>query len=117
MDITSLYTVIPNGEGLLALKHFFDLRAVKEPSSETLLRLAKPVSILNWFSFADNYFKQINGVAMGTKMEPSYANLLVGYVEYQFLINIMAPNLNSTVATLTAVSALPLLPERTSINL
>jgi len=32
MDITSLYTVISNGEGLLALKHFFDLRRVKEPS-------------------------------------------------------------------------------------
>ena len=72
IDITSLYTVIPNGEGLLALKHFFDLRAVKEPSSETLLRLAELVLTLNCFSFATSY-----GVAMGTKMGPSYANLFV----------------------------------------
>ena len=84
MDITSLYTVIPNDEGLLALKHFFDLRTVKEPSSETLLRLAELVLTLNCFSFADSYFKQINGVAMGTKMGPSYANLFVGYVEHKF---------------------------------
>ena len=29
MDITSLYKVIPNSEGLQALKHFFDQRTVK----------------------------------------------------------------------------------------
>ena len=68
MDITSLYTVIPNGKGLLALKHFFDLRTAKEPNSETLLCLAELVLTLNCFSFADSYYKQINGVAMGTKM-------------------------------------------------
>ena len=84
MDITSLYTVIPNSEGLQALKHFFDQRTVKEPSSETLLRLAELVLTLNCFSFAGNYYKQINGVAMGTRMGPSYANLFVGYVEHQF---------------------------------
>ena len=85
MDITSLYTVIPNCEGLLALKHVFDLRTVyKEPSSETLLRLAELVLTLNCFSFAGSYYKQINGVAMGTKMGPSYANLFVGYTEHQF---------------------------------
>ena len=59
-------------------------RTVKEPSSKTLLRLAELVLTLNCFSFAGNYHKQINGVAMGTKMGPSYANLFVGYVEYQF---------------------------------
>ena len=85
MDITSLYTVIPNGEGLLALKHFFDLRTIKEPSSETLLRrLAELVLTLNCFSFAGSYYKQINGLAMGTKMEPSYANLFVGYIRHEF---------------------------------
>ena len=50
MDTTSLYTV--------------DHRTVKEPSSETLLRLAELVLTLNCFSFGDNYYKQTNGVAM-----------------------------------------------------
>ena len=61
-----------------------DLCTVKEPSSETLLHLAELVSTLNCFSFADSYYKQINGVAMGTKMGCSYANLFVGYIEHKF---------------------------------
>ena len=83
MDITSLYTVIPNNEGLLALKYFFDQRTVKEPSTDTLLCLAELVLTLNCFTFSGEIFKQINGVAMGTKMGPNYANLFVGYVEEQ----------------------------------
>ena len=84
MDITSLCTVIPNNEGLLALKFYFDQRSNKKPSSETLLRLAELVLTLNCFSFSNNHYQLINGVTMGTKMGPSYANLFVGYIENQF---------------------------------
>ena len=70
---------------------FFRSTRYKEPSSETLLRLAELVLTLNCVSFAGNYFKQINGVAMGTKMGPSYANLFVGYVDHQFFNQCDAP--------------------------
>ena len=112
-----VYTVIPNDENLQALDHFSDQPNVKEPSSETLLRLAELVLTLNCFSFGGNYYKQTNGLAMGTKMEPSYANFFIGFIKHQFFSQSMAPNLNSTVATLTTVSALPLPPERNSLNL
>ena len=48
-----------------------------------MLRLAELVLTLNCFTFSGETFKQINGVAMGTKMGPNYANLFVGYVEEQ----------------------------------
>ena len=54
MDIEYLHTVIPNDEGLLALRHFFHHRTVEEPSSQTLLRLTELVLTLNCFSFGGN---------------------------------------------------------------
>ena len=89
MDIT--YTVAPNNEGLRAPKYFCNQRRIKTPSSETLLCLAELLPTLNCFSFGDNYYKQINGVAMRTKMGPSYANLFVGYIENKFFSNYHGP--------------------------
>ena len=83
MDITSLCTAITNDEGLRALKHiFFYLRTVEEPSSETLLRLAEQILTLNCFSFGGKYYKLTNGVAMGTKMGPSSASLLLQRLDH-----------------------------------
>ena len=73
------------------MKNFFNQRPIKKPSSETLLRLAELVLTLNCFSFGDNYYKQINGVAMGTKMGPSYANLFIGFIENKFFSNYHGP--------------------------
>ena len=91
MDIKSLYNVIFNDEGVRALKNFFDHRTVKKPSSETLLRLVELVLTVNYFSFGGNYFKQTYGVAMSTKMGPSYANLFVGFIEHQFFSQYRGP--------------------------
>ena len=40
MDITSLYTVIPNDEGLRALRHFFDQRTSNLNSTAVILTTA-----------------------------------------------------------------------------
>ena len=63
MDIKSLYTVIPNDEGLQALKYFLDRRELKDPPTHTLLRMAELVLALNNFNGEHN--KQIGGVVMG----------------------------------------------------
>ena len=91
-----------------APRHFFDQRTVKESSSETLLRLDELVFTLNC-----NHHKQTNGAAIGTKMGPSYANLFVGFIEHQFFSQYHG----STTVKLTIASALPPLPERSSLNL
>ena len=85
------FTVIPNNEGLQALKYLFNQRPIKKPSLETLPRLTRLVLTLNCFWFGDNYYKQINGVAMGTKMGPGYANLYVGFIENTFFSNYNGP--------------------------
>ena len=83
MNIKSLYTVIPNNDGLLAMRHFLNKRPVQEPPSHTLVRLAELFLTLNSFSFNGDYFQQTGGVAMGSRLGPNCACLFVGHVEEQ----------------------------------
>ena len=81
MDVTSLYTCIPHSDELKALKHFLNKRA----TPDTLIHLAKLVLNKNTFSFRDEVFSQMSGVAMGMKMGPSYACLFMGHLEHTLL--------------------------------
>ena len=85
MDVKSLYTVIPNGDGLLALMHFLNKRLVLQPPTHTLVRLAELVLTLNTSSFNGNFYRQSGGVAMGSRLGPNYACLFMGHVEEQIL--------------------------------
>ncbi|MBB6707142.1 hypothetical protein H7E98_17940, partial [Proteus mirabilis] len=91
MDIQSLYTSIPHHEGLKALRFFLSRRTNQYPSTDTLLRLTELVLTLNNFSFQSSHFLQTKGVAMGTRMGPSYACLCVGYVEQSIFRSYTGP--------------------------
>jgi hypothetical protein len=85
MDIKSLYTVIPNNEGLRALRIFLDKRRSCVPPTSTLVRLAQLVLETNCFEFNDKFYQQIGGVCMGTRMGPTYACLFMGFLENRIL--------------------------------
>ena len=91
MDVKSLYTIIPHAEGLSAIKYFLEQRIDKTPPTDTIVRLAELVLTLNTFEFNDQFYRQVKGVAMGTKMGPSFANLFLGFVEKNFLEHYMGP--------------------------
>jgi hypothetical protein len=81
MDVKSLYTVIPHDDGLKALQHFLDKRENLNPPTRTIIRLAELILTLNSFAFDGNYYRQKHGIAMGTKMGPSFAKLFMGFLE------------------------------------
>ena len=64
--------VIPHNSGLEALKYFLNKRPVVDPPTATLTRLAELVLTLNAFSFNNEFYHQVGGVAMGGKMGPNY---------------------------------------------
>ena len=83
LDVCSLYTSIPHNDGLLAVQYFLDRQPHPNIPTHALLRLAELVLTLNSFEFNGQFFDQISGVAMGTKMGPSYACLFMGHFEHR----------------------------------
>ena len=87
MDVSSLYTNIPNKEGIEAAK----LALIKaghhgfKPSILNLCTLLEKVLTMNNFDFAGRHFLQVGGTAMGTKVAPSFANTFMGWFEDQFV--------------------------------
>ena len=81
MDIESLYTNVPFEEGLQATEFFLNKRRDCNPSSTCLLDLLDIVLTSNFFMFESDFYLQISGTSMGSKMAPSFASLYVGHFE------------------------------------
>ena len=88
LDVTSLYTNIPHEDGIRACKEAWEERPVKDPPTEILVKLLTLILKCNNFKFKGKHYLQVQGTAMGTKMAPAYANILMGRLEGQLLRSI-----------------------------
>ena len=83
-DIVSLYSNIPHDLGLEAISFWLDKfpELIANRYNKAFITDAlKIVLENNIFSFNNNYFKQIKGTAMGTKVAPTYATLVLAFLE------------------------------------
>lgn len=86
LDVSSLYTNIPHDDGIAALKNTYtNHRQPDTPDFSAIASLTRLVLELNSFEFNQEYFRQISGTAMGTKLAPNYANIFMGELETEFL--------------------------------
>ena len=87
LDVTSLYTNIPNLEGIQATgAYLFKYRSPHQnPTNASLCKLLELVLSTNNFLFDNKEYLQIGGTAMGTKLAPSFANLFMGHFEDKFV--------------------------------
>lgn len=94
-DVVSLYTNIPTDLGLKAVKFWLE----KHPNTtdnrmnnKFILKALEIVLKRNVFYFDNKYYQQCKGTAMGTKVAPTYATLVLGYLEEILYRNIEKRN-------------------------
>ena len=85
MDITLLYTNIPNDEGLKALRQSLDSSQNQSTSTKVIVTLMHLILALNNFVFNGINFLQTQGVSMGTNSVPSFFTIFMGYFEEKFI--------------------------------
>ena len=77
MDVKSLYTSIPNNEGIVSVKKKYDHDPNKTIRTKIIATFLALTLILNNFIFNSKFYLQIKGCAVGTICAPSYANIFM----------------------------------------
>ena len=87
LDVSSLYTNIPNIEGIEACKSLLERErpGASHPTNDSLIDLLTMVLTMNNFDFDENHYLQVGGTAMGTRVAPCYANTFMGWFEDTFV--------------------------------
>ena len=87
LDVTNMYTNIDNKLGKEAIKYWLEKYPELIPGGISKEFMFEGLSIVlecNTFTFSGRIYLQIKGVSMGTKLAPTYVNLVMAYLEIRF---------------------------------
>ena len=87
MDVTSLYTNIPQEEGILTVCKAYEEFYRTNPPIPTRFLMEMLFLILqeNSFQFNEKDYLQTQGTAIGTKMALAFANIFIAKIEKEIL--------------------------------
>ena len=85
LDVTALYTNIPIDEGMHYFQEFLDKREDKTVPTAFLITLLGMVLSCNILTFDNKFYWQEVGVAMGTRVAPTFANIFMSVIEGRML--------------------------------
>lgn len=87
-DVASLFTSIPLDETIdIALEYLVSPTNPTDMNRDTLKSLLGLAAKESYFLFNGNIYKQLDGVAMGSPLGPSFANLFMSHHERKWLAN------------------------------
>ncbi|CAF1318369.1 unnamed protein product [Rotaria magnacalcarata] len=88
IDVTDLYTMVPQIEGVLSLRKMLDhlhLKQVGGLKIETIIRLSRFVMKNNYYSYNGQFYHQVRGGAMGSPLTLTISNCYMYFFERQIV--------------------------------
>ena len=85
MDARSLYTNLPNADGISCVKRAFDKYAKKTTTTKVITSFLALILTLNNFAFDWIHYFKIKGCAMGKWCAPAYTNIFTTNFELKYI--------------------------------
>lgn len=86
LDVESLFTNVPFEECLQILEGHFERQRVHPGEADELISLTRMCMEQNYFRFNNQYFKQKEGLAMGSPLSPLMADIFMDYFENKYFV-------------------------------
>ena len=87
MDVNSLHTNITHSDGVEACRSFITMNTIEQTLINDIPTLVDFILKHNLFVFDDEQYLQTNGLAIGTKMAPAYANIFIYYIQNTLFVS------------------------------